>query len=195
MDRARIGELHNIAHFENVPSILKHGILCHRRAARLQHRSVADADVQALRAATRVPGGLPLHRYACLYVDARNAMLYRLLRGEPLTVLAIDPQVLDLPDVIVSDRNAASGATRFRPVAEGIAALDQGEVYAEWWNNSRDAMQKRCAEVLVPERIDPVMIRHAYVPDDEAARALQRLLGDQELEIRLNAHLFFRGRP
>jgi hypothetical protein len=195
MDRARIGELHNIAHFENVPSILRHGILCHRRATRLQHRSVADEEVQARRAATRVPGGLPLHRYACLYVDARNAMLYRLLGTAPLTVLAIDPQVLDLPGVIVSDRNAASGTARFRPAAEGIAALDEGEVYAEWWNDSRDAMQKRCAEVLVPERIHPVMIRHAYVPDDEAARALQRVVGDQALEIRVNAFLFFQGRP
>ncbi len=195
MERARVRELHNIAHVENAPSILNHGILCHQRAARLQHQSVADEDVQARRAATRVPGGLPLHRYACLYVDARNAMLYRLLGTAPLTVLAIDPEVLDLPGVIVSDRNAASGTARFRPAVEGIATLDEGEVYAEWWNDSRDARQKRCAEVLVPERIDPIMIRHAYVPDNEAARDLQRIVGREALEIRVNAYLFFGGRP
>lgn len=195
MDRARVRELHNITHFDNVPSILEHGILCHSRAARLRHRSVADEAVQARRAATRVPGGLPLHRYACLYLDARNAMLYRLLGTAPLAVLAIDPQVLDLPGVIVSDRNAASGTAMFRPAPKGIAALDAEDVYSEWWKGSRDARQKRCAEVLVPERIAPAMIRHAYVPDDEAARALQNIVGDHAFEIRVNAYLFFRERP
>lgn len=194
MDRARIRELHNIAHFENVPSILDRGILCHRQASRLQHVSVADEEVQARRAATRVPGGLPLHRYACLYVDARNAMLYRLLGTAPLAVLALDPRVLDLPGVIVSDRNAASGTARFRPAREGVAALVETEVYAEWWNESRDAMQKRCAEVLVPDRIDPGMITHAYVTDESDADTLRAAVGDRALEVRVNSYLFFQGR-
>ncbi|MBW3614675.1 MAG: DUF4433 domain-containing protein [Actinobacteria bacterium] len=193
MDRARLRELHNIAHFENIPSILERGILSHRHARHVQHQSVADEDVQARRAETRVPGGLPLHRYACLYVNARNAMLYRLLGVAPLAVLAVDPAVLDLPGVIVSDRNAASGTARFRPAAEGVAALEEADVFAEWWNESRDAMQKRCAEVLVPERIDPAMIQHAYVPDEETARRLRSAIGDRALAIRINAHLFFRG--
>ncbi len=194
MDRARIRELHNIAHFENVPSILDRGILCHRQASRLQHVSVADDDVQARRAATRVPGGLPLHRYACLYVDARNAMLYRLLGTAPLVVLVVDPRVLDLPEVIVSDRNAASGTARFRAAREGIVSLVEAEVYAEWWNESRDAMQKRCAEVLVPERIEPTLITHAYVADESDARTLRSTIGERSIDVRVNSHLFFRGR-
>lgn len=193
MDRSRIRELHNIAHFQNIPSILSRGILSHRHARRVEHHSVADESVQARRAQTRVPGGLPLHRYACLYVDARNAMLYRLLGTAPLAVLAVDARVLDLPGVIVSDRNAASGTARFRPAAEGVAALQEADVYAEWWTGSRDAMQKRCAEVLVPERIDSAMIQHAYVPDEEAAARLVSVIGDRALAIRVNAYLFFRG--
>src|SRR5438105_554512 len=96
MDRARVRELHYITHFANVPSILQRGILSHRRADKLPHHSVADAEVQARRAAVRMPGGTPLHRYACLYLDARNAMLYRLLGSAPLAVLAVDSRVLDL---------------------------------------------------------------------------------------------------
>ena len=65
MERARVRELHNIAHFENVPSILNHGILCHRprRAC-----SIIQSPTRMCRHGEqrRVPGGLPLHRYACL---------------------------------------------------------------------------------------------------------------------------------
>ena len=120
-------------------------------------------------------------------------MLYRLLGTAPLTVLSVDPNVLDLPGVIVSDRNAASGTARFRPAAEGIAALDESEVYARWWNDSRDAMQKRCTEVLVPERIDLSMISHTYVPDDDAARALESTVGAEVLEIRVTSDPLLSG--
>jgi hypothetical protein len=94
----------------------------------------------------------------------------------------------------VSDRNAASGTARFRPAREGVAALVETEVYAEWWNESRDAMQKRCAEVLVPDRIDPGMITHAYGTDESDADILRAAVGDRALEVRVNSYLFFQGR-
>lgn len=98
MDRNRIRELHNITDWRNIPSILERGILCHRLAARAAHESVADQEVQQRRTEVTIPAGRPLHHYACLYVDARNAMLYRLLAEDKsrLAVLAVDPAVLDV---------------------------------------------------------------------------------------------------
>jgi len=54
-------------------------------------------------------------RYACLYVDARNAMLSRLLYEgrDDLAVVAVDVGVLDIEGAIVTDRNAASGVALF----------------------------------------------------------------------------------
>lgn len=193
MRRARVRELHYITHFDNVPSILDRGILSHHRARAIGHTSVADEAVQELRAATAVPGGGRLHAYACLYFDARNAMLYRLLGTAPLAILVIDPQVLVLPGVVVSDRNAASGTALFRPVEPGIEALDEQAVYAEWWNDSRDAKQRRCAEVLVPERIQPTMIREARVPDDAAKERLEAVIAPRDIAINVDPYLFFRG--
>jgi hypothetical protein len=143
MDRSRVRELHYITHISNVASILDQGILSHRLARRRAraHITVANAEIQEVRAAKRVPIGdssRALHDYANLYVHARNAMLLVLLgsyEGD-LTVLAIDSRVLDLDGVVIADRNAAAMIARFDPAMVGIEQLDEAAVYAEWWNDS-----------------------------------------------------------
>lgn len=198
MDRSRLSELHFIAHLANVSSILQHGILCHRRARRVNYVSVASSDVQQRRQRKKVPSGRHyrlLHDYANLYLDARNAMLYSLLEHweGSLTVLAVDPLVLDLPGVVVADRNAASGIVRFSSVAEGgIEALDERVVFARYWADSEDLKQRRCAEVLVPGKVDPRWIRRAHVPDRITQRKLAQRLGAHALPIEVAPYLFFR---
>jgi ssDNA thymidine ADP-ribosyltransferase, DarT len=202
MERSQIQELHYITDMANVPSMLDQGILCHRLAARMArgHVSVADEEVQARRAGKRIWLGRyyrRLHDYANLYVDARNAMLFLLLQAGQgdLTVLAIDPKVLDLRGVVVADRNAASLAPRFLPAGEGIEALDEAVVTARRWTDSQEAKQRRMAEVLVPSRVPASFIRRAYVPDEDAAQRLQSHLGGRPLPIRVNPRLFFGIRP
>jgi hypothetical protein len=46
MKRSDITELHYIAPIENVPSILKHGILSHNQAKKIDHDSVAMREIQ-----------------------------------------------------------------------------------------------------------------------------------------------------
>jgi hypothetical protein len=202
MERSRIQELHYITDVANVASMLKRGILSNRLARRVArgHVSVADAEVQARRASKRVWVGRssrPLHDYANLYVHARNAMLYILLRSKQgdLTVLSVDSEVLDLDGVVVADRNAASFASLFLPAAEGIAALDEAAVFAERWTSSYEAKQLRMAEVLVPDRVPLSLIKGAYVPDHAAAERLRSHLGGRALVIHANPWLFFRSAP
>jgi ssDNA thymidine ADP-ribosyltransferase, DarT len=202
MERSRIQELHYITDMANVAPILDRGILSHRLAQRVAsgHVSVADAEVQARRASKRVWVGRssrPLHDYANLYVHARNAMLFILLRSRQgdLTVLSVDPEVLDLDGVVVADRNAASFASLFLPATEGIAALDDAAVFAERWTSSYEAKQLRMAEVLVPDRVPPSLIKGAYVPDHAAAERLRSHLGGWSLATGVNPWLFFRSAP
>lgn len=202
MERSQIRELHYITDMANVPSMLDQGILCHRLAIRTAqgHVSVADHEVQARRAGKRIWLGRyyrRLHDYANLYIDARNAMMFVLLQAGQgdLTVLAIDPAVLDLRGVVIADRNAASLAPRFLPSAEGIDALDEAVVTAKRWTDSQDAKQRRMAEVLVPSRVPSSFIRGAYVPDDDAAQRLQAHLGGRSLPIRVHPWLFFGSQP
>lgn len=179
MNRSDVAELHYIAPIANVASIMAHGILSNRRAGPMQHESIAMQEVQGRRVNKRIPGGGSLHDYVNLYFDAHNPMLSKCRsQNHQICVLRVDIAVLDLEGVIVADRNAASRYARFYPVQAGIAALDKDLVYARYWTHQDpyEAMTRKsikCAEVLVPDRVDPRLITGAYVVNEASRAALQ----------------------
>lgn len=197
MDRAQLTELHYITPMENLPSIVERGVLSNERTARLPHGSVALQDVQDRRAAVRIPGGLRLHEYANFYFNARNAMMY-LRQGEHLrlAVLSIRVSAIEIPGVVVADRNAAADTVQFGSPDEILPTLDYETIFAEWWDHA-DYWQKlrhkqaMCAEVLVPHVLPPSYIRGAWVSCDEAKQHCDAL--DIGLKSKTNAYIFFRG--
>jgi hypothetical protein len=48
----------------------------------------------------------------------------------------------------------------------------------------------KCAEVLVPDRVGPEYIQHAYVASDEMKNQMDAL--NTGLDVRVDGHLFFR---
>jgi hypothetical protein len=181
LNRQDITEIHFITAIENVPSIVEHGILSNRRAARLAHRSVAMEEVQDRRRDKRIPGAGLLHDYANLYFDAHNPMLSkRRDQNDAICVLRVDASVLDQPGVIVADRNAASDYVRFYTAA-GIQALDKDLVFAQFWTNAVDPYEVmrhksiKCAEVLAPDSVDPEFLIGSYVANERALRAFEAL--------------------
>jgi len=197
MQRSDVWELHYITPIGNLASIRARGILSYRRAARLEHESVAMPAIQARRAQVVVPGGRRLHEYANLYLNARNPMLYRRsAERDDLVVLRIDPSVLDLPNVVVSDQNAASSYARFAPAPAGLAIVDAGYTFADYWTHPDDQLEewrhkaRMCAEVLVPDRVPIGHITGAYSMSDDVARRVRRVA--TWLAVQVNAKLFFR---
>jgi len=104
---------------------------------------------------------------------------------------------VDLPGVIVTDQNAASGHARFVAAPAGLLIVDKDMVYAEYWNHPDDQIASwrhksvKCAEVLVPNRVDQNLIVGAYV-SCEPARATLAAFAPQ-LPIQVDAHFFFVG--
>ena len=195
MNRSDISELHFIAPIANVPSILEHGILSHRQAGRLTHASVAMQEVQERRKNKQIPGARPLHDYANLYFDAHNPMLSkRRSQNNEICVLRVSPDVLDLPDIIIADRNAASQWVRFYKSAEGLTQLDRDMVFAHYWTH-QDQFQAwehksiKCAEVLVPDKIKPRLIIGAYVANQMALACFQALKASLPATVKLD--IFF----
>lgn len=180
MDRDEVKELHFITPIGNLGSILQRGILSHNRAVRIRHRSVASEDVQDRRKRKRVPGGKRLHDYANLYFHARNAMMSYLLyhpsQGhKDLIVLRVSPEVLDLPDTVVTDGNSANGDTRFYPSPEGLRYLNAKLIFAKRWTDEngwpdQEAKRMRMAEVLVPNLVPCRYIRSCFVDTSEKRR-------------------------
>jgi hypothetical protein len=197
MERDDLDELQFITHVGNLPSIAKRGILCHRRAARIPHEDVSLADVQDRRKGVRVPSGLLLHDYANVFITARNPMLSRLLfdgRLDDLCVVSVSPEVLDLQDVVVTDRNAAASLCRFRTAAEGLAEVDAQRVACQYWRHD-DPLEEdqrkntKFAEVLVPQVIERQYLRGSIYVGSAAAGAAAANTG-VDLEITTDRYLF-----
>lgn len=183
--------LYNIMPIENIPSVLSSGILCFEALQNdFEHVSVAMNEVQRIRDNVVVPNGLRLHQYANLYFTFNNPMLFkRKDMADELCVLAVSLQVLDIDGCVVSDQNAAKSLVRFFEPAEGIRTIDFQKVHAQYWTHEDYYEQQRhkaikCAEVLVPWRVDPAYILGAYVVSEEAKDRMQSLGFDKKILVR-----------
>ena len=196
MKREELEELNYITPIDNVESILKYGILSNHRAERISHRSVAMTEIQQRRSRVMVPGGRPLHQYANLYICARNPMMSkRRAEHASICVLRVNPDVLDLPNVVITDQNAASNYARFGAAPAALSMVNRDQVFAEYWNHDDQIAKWRhasikCAEVLVPDIIDSRYIVGAYVSCAESRALLVSVA--PSLEAVVNSHLFFR---
>lgn len=154
-------------------------------------------EIQERREAKVVPGARPLHEYVNLYVCARNPMMYlRQSHHAELCVLQISPTILGVPKVIVADGNAASGYTSFWSSPSGLGKIDKDAVFAEWWTDQDlflawEKKRLKCAEVLIPDKMDAKFILGAYVSCDTAEVELKALAPN--LKIIVDPHMFFRA--
>lgn len=191
----RVTEFHCIMPMANVPSILQHGVLSYDRASKLKHHSVAMQPVQDRRDVKRVPGGLMLHHYANLYFHARNPMMFARQEQAPdLCVLCVSKKIAKLEGVVFADRNASSDWVRFLAPSQADV-LDFDAIYALDWRDPDkfryfEKKSKKCAEVLVPQRVEPQFIEGAVVVDKKAEAKL-RAVGFA-LPVRIDPVLFFR---
>jgi len=191
----RVTEFHCIMPIGNLASVMKQGILSHEHAAKLKHHSVALQPVQDKRDKKQVPGGLKLHQYANLYFHARNPMMFkRRDQISDLCILRVSTLVLSLPGTAISDQNAASDYVRFLHPRQW-QLLDFDAIYAMDWRHPGDPVayyrhsSQKCAEVLVPERVEARYLLGVYVVN-EATRSRVDGLG-LGLPVALNPVLFF----
>jgi hypothetical protein len=197
LDRAQLIELHYITPTENLDSIMSRGILSHISAQKYGPVSVALQEIQAIRRKVRIPGGLRLHEYANLYFTARNPMMYRLQAiHRDLVVLKVSTDVLDLADVVLTDGNASSEYTVFLPYPTGLCELDHDLIFARYWTDDDPIeyyrkKRAKCAEVLVPHRVDPGHILGAYASNGDTLANIERSLAGLNNE--LYADLFFQN--
>lgn len=123
-------------------------------------------------------------------------MLFKRLAEAPnLCVLRVSPDVLQLEGAVVSDQNAASDYVRFLHPRQW-KLLDFDAIYAMDWRHLgnpaayyRHSSQK-CAEVLIPHRVEKRFLTGAYVVDNDARKRFETL--GVGLPVSANPVLFFR---
>ena len=170
--------LYSIMPITNILSVMERGILSHNRASSLSHESIALQDVQRRRDG-KVINARKLHDYANLYFDYHNPMLSRVRsQNEDICVLSVNPEVLNLPGVVVTDRNAARMGAQFISPEEMTEILDFGKIYMKYWITddkyvSDENKAIKCAEVLVPDAIPFEYITGALVVSDSAEQKMK----------------------
>jgi hypothetical protein len=187
-----VRELHYIVAIANIPSILEQGILSNEKVSRISHVSVARDEVQERRDKKRIPKGLPLHAYVNLYLNARNPMLYYLLRNalDDLCVLIIESSVIASPGVVIADRNASSDYVTFCSPSEAMQKLDFNRIYSRYWTHPDDPIEELihksiiCAEVLVPHVVVAKYITGAYVASNNSRDHILREGFDREVVVK-----------
>jgi ssDNA thymidine ADP-ribosyltransferase, DarT len=192
----RVTELHCIMPIENIPSVIRHGILSHEQASRLEHDDISLSDVQDKRDRKTVPSRLKLHQYANLYFCARNPMMYKRRNHKGnLCVLRISKEVLKLQNVVLAVQNAASKYVSFYKSPQGLHSINFDMVFADNWKHPEDQIAEwrhssaKCAEVLVPHCVEFCYIIGAYVANETAKVNLENTGFDKSITI--NAEMFF----
>lgn len=188
------GAFYYIAHIENVPGILCHGILTLHEVQRrgLTHRDVADPDVQDRREEKLEPVyGRSIHDYVPLYINPRNPMLYRLCRTEgiadQLVILEVSPKVLLNHAYVFTDGNAACSETRFGQ-SWSTATLSRHVLEAPTWYRYPDGRRRRCAEVLIHPRVEPHYLTSLVCSSAARAREIREITS---LKVRIEPDVFF----
>lgn len=179
-----IRELFYITHVKNIKSILEKGILSHKQIEEsgITYERIYNKDVVSRREAITVPDGRSLWNFANLYFQARNPMLFTVVRNNALdeiAVIGVDKSILDRPDIFFATGNAAHSQSEIVPASQRKRVLptiiyDINRVY---WNEVDGSKRTIMAECLVPEFVPPQFIRSVYFADYKAKYTSQDSIG------------------
>lgn len=197
--KAEIKSLFYITHIENVPSILKNGILSHGlvETQKVPFTPIYDSGIVSNRKAKATPERASLWEYANLYFQPRNPMMYRVVHEKTtkdLAVIGVKPSVLQLPHVMVTDGNAANNPTRFFKASEGLKVIELQwpVIQAEYWNDLDGSSCKIMSECLVPDSIPADHIHTVYVADHDAKNRVAGLVGPTTIPVVPEPNFFFK---
>ena len=201
--------LYYITHKDNLKSILKYGIFSHRHAEKwgLLGRLIAkktviyDKDIINIRRDKKFKDR-SLWDYANVYFQARNPMLYQVIkkfRSEEIVLLQINPDIIKLPGAVVTDGNAASESTDFfenESIKKSLNNLDDTLFNRDYWTDIYDGKRKIMAEVLIPNKIPSKNIIGIYTDSQKTSKSiteqLEKILNN--IPVTPEPWMFFRPR-
>jgi hypothetical protein len=188
-------QLYYITHINNLPSILKYGILSHQRivSERIEYTRVYDEEIVQNRQGITTPDGRNLWSFTNLYFQPRNPMLYRVkfeLSADSICVLGVERSILSRMDSYVSDGNAASMNSKIsRPSPSLISVIDK-QVDTVWWTEI-DGKRKIMAECLVPDQVPPEHIKSIYVANHQVKEKVGQIIPSSSIPIIPEQGMFF----
>lgn len=188
-----------ITHIENLRSILSKGIFSHQHIedTGTDYKPIYDETIVGNRKLKSTPDGRSLWQFANVYFQPRNPMLYRVKNEQGvdnLAIIELKPSIMTIPDIYITNGNAANTGTGFYRVTEGtrIVSLMWNIIRSEWWNSEDGSKRKIMAECLVPKQIPPDYISSIFVASHEIAKKVQETVPLNQVLVIPEPKMFFR---
>ena len=178
--------LYYIAHKDNLKSILKNGILSHNQAEKwsfknwiTKRKNIYDPGIIKIREKIEF-NGYSLWDYANIYFQARNPMLYRVIKefgSNNIVLLEINADIIDKKGVGITDGNASVDGTKFfDDINKGLKILDKKLFDKGYWIGLEDGKRKIMAEVLIPNHIRKEHIIGVYTDSKETSDYIKKTM-------------------
>jgi hypothetical protein len=150
-----------IAAYENLESIMEHGILSRENILKKPEISFVDPSEQncQIRRSSK-----DLHDFVPLFINPRNAMQYRYLKeGRKIVILEIDEKIVETKGAKISIGNASKfDSKQIDYSLENYKKLDFKTIFKKsWYGNSRTKSLMQ-SEILIPEKIPTKYIKAIY---------------------------------
>lgn len=178
--------LYHMTHLDNLKGILDFGLLSHNKAHKqgLLSKDISDNSVNNRR--------VKIHDYVPLYFNPKNPMLFKRQEiQDQLVILCINRELLFSKEILITDGNAASSSTNFYKSIDALKKLDWNIIRSEYWSDFVDGKRIRCAETLLPDRVDKSQIKHIYCCNLPSMKKTQKILIGHEIPATINPNLFF----
>jgi O-acetyl-ADP-ribose deacetylase (regulator of RNase III) len=191
-----IRELYYITHIDNIPSILKNGILSHQNIIQrgLKYTPIYDECIISRRKEIKTPNGKSLWDFANLFFEARNPMLFRVKCEKDtynLAIIGVEPSVFTLPGVYVTTGNAAHSQSEILAPNRVIMSKILKNTKKEYWSEHDGSKRKIMAECLVPNEIPASLIKAIYVADHDSKYKVDSKLANSSIPVIPEPHMFF----
>ena len=165
----KIYGLYYITLCRNLKSIMDHGILSRNMVNEKRLRTdkrLANSEIIDTRSRKNV-GDNKLQDYVNLYFTPVNPMLSvvrQKFRSNELAIIQVKPDLIGDPKNWVTDGNAASTATKFRRLPEGIQIVDFEVVFEKQKDivSIQKVKRKKMAEVLVKDCVERNMFNKIF---------------------------------
>ena len=204
MAKRSVKGFYYITHIDNVPSILRQGILSHKRIEEqgTPFTRIYNADIVANRAMRQTPDNKSLWEYANVYFQPRNPMLYKVINEtekKDIVILGISPQIVETRGAFISLGNAASPLSPVLNIEDGLNFVNDeywGIINSDWWKTEDGTKRKIMSECLVPDLIPPTQIHSIYVTSQTVADKIKPALRNYSLQVSVvvEPHMFFQPR-
>jgi O-acetyl-ADP-ribose deacetylase (regulator of RNase III) len=190
--------LYYITHIDNLPSILRLGILSHKLVEEegFSYTRIYDKGIVEARKDKLAPDGKSLWDFANLYFNARNPMLYRVKHEKSLddiAIVCVSPTILQRPDIFITTGNARASQSAILPKDEGIRKLPKikREFDIVWWKPEDGSKRKIMAECLVPDLVPAEYIQAIYVASHKIREKIEAMLRPSRISVIPEPNMFF----